>query len=95
MARLKARGRQEIFRIEKIEEVPYQGFTERYRIQKALMSDGNILKKVDDGSWKILGKVKPGLSAEQALQIYANKGWKLLSSSPAYLSVSGDTVTWK
>ena len=93
MARLKARGRQEIFRIEKIEEVPYQGFTERYRIQKALMSDGNILKKVDDGSWKILGKVKPGLSAEQALQIYADKGWKLLNASPAYLSVSGDAVT--
>lgn len=93
MAKLKARGRQEIFRIEKIKEVPRQGFTERYRVQKALMSDGNVLEKVDDGTWKVIGKVKPGLSAEQALQLYADHGWKLLNAHPAYLTVSGDTVT--
>ena len=93
MAKLKARGRQEIFRIEKIKEVPRQGFTERYRIQKALMSDCNVLEKVDDGAWKIIGKVKPNLSAEQALRIYADKGWRLLQANPAYLTVSGDTIT--
>ena len=65
MAKLKARGRQEIFRIEKIKEVQRSGFAEHYRVQKALMSDGNILEKIDDGAWKVLGKVKPGLSAEQ------------------------------
>ena len=93
MAKLKARGRQEIFRIEKIKEVPRQGFTERYRVQKALMSDGNVLEKIDDGTWKVIGKVKPGLSAEQALQLYADHGWKLLDAHPAYLTISGDTVT--
>ena len=95
MAKLKARGRQEIFRIEKIKEVPRQGFSERYRVQKALMSDGNVLEKVDDGTWKIIGKVKPGLSAEQALQLYADHGWKLLNASPAHFTVSGDTVAGK
>lgn len=93
MAKLKARGRQEIFRIEKIKEMPFTGFTERYRVQKALMSDGNILEKIDDGAWKVLGKVKPGLSAEQALQLYADKEWKLLSSHPSYFTRSGDVVS--
>ena len=92
MAKLKARGRQEIFRIEKIKEIPRQGFAERYRVQKALMSDGNVLEKVDDGTWKVIGKVKPGLSAEAALKIYADKGWRLLQAHPAYFTVSGDTV---
>ena len=95
MAKLKARGRQEIFRIEKIKEVPRQGFSERYRVQKALMSDGNVLEKVDDGIWKVIGKVKPGLSAEAALKIYADKGWRLLQAHPSYFAVSGDTVTGK
>jgi hypothetical protein len=95
MAKLKARGRQEIFRIEKIKEVPRQGFAERYRVQKALMSDGNVLEKVDDGAWKIIGKVKPGLSAEAALKIYADRGWRLLMASPSYFNVSDDTVTGK
>jgi hypothetical protein len=49
MAKLKARGRQEIFRIEKSREIQRQGWTERYRIQKALMSDCNILEKVEEG----------------------------------------------
>ena len=92
MAKLKARGRQEIFRIEKIKEVPRQGFAERYRVQKALMSDCNVLEKIDDGAWKVIGKVKPGLSAEAALKIYADKGWRLLQAHPAYFTVSGDTV---
>ena len=92
MAKLKARGRQEIFRIEKIKEIPRQGFAERYRVQKALMSDGNVLEKVDDGTWKVIGKVKPGLSAEAALKIYADKGWRLLQAHPAYFTVSSDTV---
>ena len=95
MAKLKARGRQEIFRIEKIKEVPRQGFSERYRVQKALMSDGNVLEKVDDGIWKVIGKVKPELSAEAALQVYADHGWKLLNANPAYFTVSGDTVSGK
>ena len=95
MAKLKARGRQEIFRIEKIKEVPRQGFAEHYRVQKALMSDGNVLEKVDDGTWKVIGKVKPELSAEAALQVYADHGWKLLNANPSYFTVSGDTVSGK
>ena len=95
MAKLKARGRQEIFRIEKIKEVPRQGFVERYRVQKALMSDGNVLEKIDDGTWKVIGKVKPELSAEAALKIYADKGWRLLMANPSYFTVSSDTVTGK
>ena len=95
MAKLKARGRQEIFRIEKIKEVPRQGFTERYRVQKTLMSDHNVLEKIDDGAWKIIEKVKPGLSAEQALQLYANHGWKLLAANAAHFTVTGNTVTGK
>jgi hypothetical protein len=95
MAKLKARGRQEIFRIEKIKEVPRQGFAERYRVQKTLMSDGNVLEKVDDGTWKVIGKVKPELSAEAALKIYADKGWRLLQTNPSYFTVTGNTVTGK
>ena len=95
MAKLKARGRQEIFRIEKIKEVLRQGFAERYRVQKALMSDGNVLEKVDDGTWKVIGKVKPELSAEAALKIYADRGWRLLMANPSYFTVSGDTVAGK
>ena len=95
MAKLKARGRQEIFRIEKIKEVPRQGFAERYRVQKTLMSDGNVLEKVDDGTWKVIGKVKPELSAEAALKIYADKGWRLLMANPSYFTVTGSTVTGK
>jgi hypothetical protein len=95
MAKLKARGRQEIFRIEKIKEVPRQGFTERYWVQKALMSDDSVLEKVDDGTWKMIGKVKPGLSAEQALQLYADHGWKLLAANAAHFTVTGNTVTGK
>lgn len=92
MAKLKARGRQEIFRVEKELKNPRTGWTERYRVQKAIMSDGNVLEKIDDSAWKIIGKVKPGLSAEQLLQIYVDKDWTLLNSNPSYFTRSGNEI---
>jgi hypothetical protein len=88
MAKLSARGRKIIFEVEK--EIGEKGVSEgpnRWeRTNLALGSDGIILKKwtaeikgvgVHDYGWKILGKVKPGLSAETVLEIYCKKGYKI------------------
>jgi len=51
MAKLSARGRTELARIEKIEKPDADGVI--YRTQRVLMSDGWILRK---GSWKRPGE---------------------------------------
>jgi hypothetical protein len=91
MAKLSARGRKIIFEVEK--EVGEKGVSEGpHRWEKtniALGSDGVILKKwtadikgvgVHDYGWKVLGKVKAGLSAEAALEIYCKKGFTIKSA---------------
>jgi len=88
MAKLSARGRKIIFEVEK--EVGEKGVSEgphRWeRTSVALGSDGVILKKwtveikgvgIHDYGWKVLGKAKPGLSAEAILEIYCKKGFKI------------------
>jgi hypothetical protein len=88
MAKLSARGRKIIFEVEK--EVGEKGVSEGAnsweRTNLALGSDGVILKKwtveikgvgVHDYGWKVLGKAKPGLSAEAVLEIYCKKGFKI------------------
>jgi hypothetical protein len=83
MARLKARGREEVLRLVKIFLTKSGG-----QIQKthAVMSDGNILEKVDQSGWTVRSKVKPGLTPEQILAIYIDEKWQLLKASPEFFN---------
>lgn len=86
MARLSARGRTELVRVSKAEDVTDSDSVVTWRrYTKALMSDGTILEKVDvrfksDGSrhsygWKAKGKAKKGLTAEQFVEVFAKAGY--------------------
>jgi len=81
MARLKASGREEVLRLTKIFLTKSGG-----QIQKshAVMSDGNILEKVDQRGWTVRSKVKPGLTPEQILAIYIDEKWQLVKASPEF-----------
>jgi hypothetical protein len=106
MAKLKARGRQEIFRMTRERETPTDKQVSSEKVQVALMSDGNVLKRrvirwrpeMDMGTqhdygWKVTGKIKPGLTAEQALEIYLKAGYALEGSSPEYLIRRGNMIS--
>jgi hypothetical protein len=91
MAKLKARGRTEVFRIEKNYVKHIGQITERTRHQLAVMSDGNVLIKHRD-TWTVSGKVAPDLTAEEILKHYLDDGWSLVSESPQYLVRRGHTL---
>jgi hypothetical protein len=91
MAKLKARGRTEVFRVEKNYVKHIGQITERARHQLAVMSDGNILTKHRD-TWTLGGKVQPDLTAEEILKRYLDDGWSLVSESPQYLVRRGHTI---
>lgn len=90
MAKLSARGRTEIWRAKK-EGRPESSDLHWQRTSVALTSDGIILQKIDirstsiadidHGQWKVLGKIKPDMTAERALEIYAKKGFSVESAS--------------
>lgn len=92
MAKLGARGRREIFRIEREDHIA--GLS-RMREQKALMTDGAILIKRGQGTWTTYGKIKPGLTAEDALRINIGKGYHLVDHNPSYLTMdrTGGTIS--
>lgn len=110
MAKLKARGRQEIARLIKTSETPDDKDVSQETYQVALMTDGNILSRrvlrwrpgssatqyggrpTHDYGWKVKGKIKAGLTAEDFVRIYQDKGYALESSSGAYLVRQGDTI---
>ena len=91
MARLKARGRTEIFRIEKHYVKHIGQIAERTRHQLAVMSDGNVLIKRHD-TWTVSGKVPPDQTAEEILAGYLADNWTLVSESPQYLVRRGHTI---
>jgi hypothetical protein len=91
MAKLKARGRTEVFRVEKNYVKHIGQITERTRHQLTVMSDGNILTKHRD-TWTLGGKVPPDLTAEEILKRYLDDGWSLVSESPQYLVRRGHTI---
>jgi len=95
MAKLKARGRDEVYRIEKWETRDPSRPYDRTKVTKALMSDGNILIKHDSGTWTVHGKIKPGLTAEAALKINLDKGFTIVNLSMRYFNRSGDTITMR
>jgi hypothetical protein len=108
VAKLKARGRKEVFRVERTRASSSPGVAEvlDYR---ALMSDGNILermvlhytpeetarnygKKSHDYGWKVRGRARSGLTLEQLLKLYLDKGWQLSAASGDYFTVGGDSI---
>lgn len=95
MAKLKARGRDEIYRVEKWEVRDPAHPYDRVKVTKALMSDGNILIKRDSGTWTVHGKIKPGLTPEAALKINLDKGFTIVNLSMRYFDKRGDTITMR
>lgn len=101
MAKLRARGRTEVFRIEKnyvkrvgsttLGSTTRGQITERTRHQLAIMSDGNILIKRHD-TWTVSGKVPPDKTAEEILAGYLADHWTLVSERPQYLVRRGHTI---
>jgi hypothetical protein len=108
VAKLKARKRVEVFRVERTRAHARDGVAEVHDY-RALMSDGNVLermvlrytpeeveknygKKSHDYGWKVRGRAKSGLSLEQLLRGYLDKGWQLAEASDAYFTVSGDSI---
>jgi hypothetical protein len=111
VAKLKARGREEIFRVERVRPPApgnVQGIAEVHDY-RTLMSDGNVLermvlhytpeeaarnygKKSHDYGWKVRGRAKSGLTLEQLLKLYLDKGWQLADASSADFTVSGDSI---
>ena len=108
MAKLRARGREEIFRVAKVTPSGRDGVAEIHHF-RALASDGNVLermvvhytpeetaknygRKQHDYGWKVRGRARSGLTLEQLLNTYLQKGWTLASASPSYFDVQGDTI---
>jgi hypothetical protein len=100
MAKLKARGRQEIVRLTKEMDLPNDDMLSHAKIQVALMSDGNILKRrvvtwrdrgpysnqgTHDYGWKVAGKIKAGLTPENFVEIYGRSGYAPEGDSSAFV----------
>jgi hypothetical protein len=110
MAKLKARGREEIFRVT-ISRPAADTSTGVETVQdfRSLMSDGNILtrrllrytpeeaaknygKRSHDYGWTVKGRARAGLSLEQLLKIYLDKGWEVVEVSGNYFRRQGSMV---
>lgn len=105
MAKLRARGRQEIVRMVRERETPDDRLTTSEKEQAALMSDGNVLKRrtirwreasygsaTHDYGWKVAGKIKAGLTPEDFVRIYQERDYVLESCSASHLVRRGDFV---
>jgi hypothetical protein len=102
MAKLKARGRQEIARLVKENDLPEDRSFSHEKKQVALMSDGNVLKRrvlrwrdehaPHDYGWKVAGKIKAGLTPEDFIAAYLKTGYALESASPNYIVRRGNTI---
>jgi hypothetical protein len=108
MAKLKARGREEIFRVSKTVPGNREGVAEVTHYL-ALASDGSVLERMvlrytaaekeknygkgsHDYGWKVRGRAKAGRSVEQLLKPYLDAGWHLVEASPSYFRISRDSV---
>jgi len=108
MAKLKARGRQELVRLVKERDLPDNDSFSHEKAQVALMSDGNVLKrrvlrwrdpgyhseKTHDYGWKVEGKIKAGLAPEDFIAIYQKSGYapEYTTSSSSFLVRRGSTT---
>lgn len=109
MAKLGARRREEVFRVSRSRTSTTPGVAEvrehralmsdgnllgrsvlRYTPEEV---ERNYGKKSHDYGWKVRGRVKAGVSLEELLKPYLDRGWTLESASPSYFTVSGDVVT--
>lgn len=95
MAKLKARGREVIFEVER-ESGDREKDPANWKKQKrAVTSDGTILSQLvvniatpyrasgfdlHNYGWKVEGKAKPGLTAEDLLELYCQKGFRIVSA---------------
>lgn len=91
MAKLSARGRTELVRMEKEDSAPKSDIITYERTTYALMSDGNILQKrdvifpagpYDNGkdrkhkyNWTVKGKLKKDVTREQFIAAYSKRGF--------------------
>jgi hypothetical protein len=108
VAKLRARKRVEVFRVERTIAHGRDGVAEASDF-RALMSDGNVLerrvlrytpeevaknygRKSHDYGWKVRGRAKAGLTLEQLLRGYLDRGWQLADASDDYFTVSGDSI---
>lgn len=95
MAKLKAKGRMELMRFEKVCEVRSDSAIEWHRESIALMSDRTILSKRDvrfkpdqfspkprihSYGWKVAGKVSPTVELERIQKAYESKGFTRILS---------------
>lgn len=108
MAKLKARGREEIFRVQRVSPGRRDGVAEVHEF-RAMTSDGSVLERLvlrytpeeiaknygersHDYGWKVRGRAKAGLSLEQLLKGYLDHGWSLADASSAYFRREGDVI---
>ena len=93
MAKLSARGRKELARLAKEKATPDGDLTIWEKSTITLMSDGNVLRKLDcrfkpdqydpngrlhSYGWKKYGKIKAGVSTEQFVEIYQKSGYSVV-----------------
>lgn len=93
MAKLKARGRTEIWKVAKEGPTPNSDLIIWEKSEVTLMSEGSLLERrvvrfkpdkydlkgrLHDYGWKVKGKMKPTLTPSQALEIYQKRGYALM-----------------
>lgn len=102
MAKLKARGREEIFRVSYEKATPGDREVAREKNFRAFTSDGNVLERrviwwreggSHDYGWKVRGKAKPERNVEELLKSYLDRGWHLEDANRGYFNISGNTIT--
>jgi hypothetical protein len=105
MAKISARGREEIFRVKRTHPGSSDGVTsvDDYR---ALTSDGSILERMvihytpeekaknygkgsHDYGWKIRSRARSGKTLEELLHVYLDKGWQLVEANRSYFDLRG------
>lgn len=89
MAKLSARGRKEIARVDReINVNDPTALTMWRKTTVALMSDGNMLEKLDvrfrDGhlhsyGWKLRGKVKAEVTPERFVAHFTSRGYRVIA----------------
>ena len=93
MAKLSARGRRELLRVERERSTPDGELTIWERTTLAVMSDGGVLSKLDvrfrpdayepggrlhSYGWKRKGKLAAGKTVETFRQAYERAGWRIV-----------------
>lgn len=93
MAKLKARNRTEIVRMEREDNAPKSEIIIWEKVTVAMMSDGKMLEKrdvrfpagpYDNGKdrkhtygWKVKGKLKADMTREKFIEIFSKRGYQV------------------